>query len=99
VTTNNSGRKRFISLTVPYNIIITNSEGRNLEVELMQRPWRGAAYWPVFLACTAFFSPEPKTTSPGIAPPTMYRALHYQSLIRKCLTGLSTAGSSVGALN
>jgi hypothetical protein len=29
----------------------------------------------------------------------MYRALHYQSLIRKCLTGLSTAGSSVGALN
>ena len=36
--------------------------------KLMERPWRDAAYW---FACSACFLIEPRTTSPGVAPPTM----------------------------
>jgi hypothetical protein len=35
--------------------------------ELMQRPWKDVTYWP----CSVCFLIEPKTTSPGMAPPTM----------------------------
>jgi hypothetical protein len=45
----------------------------------MQRPWRGAAYW---LAPQGFLI-EPRTTSPGMAPPTMGGALSHQSPIMK----------------
>jgi hypothetical protein len=36
--------------------------------ELMQRPWRGAAYWLASLSCSACFLIELRTTSPGMAP-------------------------------
>jgi hypothetical protein len=37
--------------------------------ELLQRPWRNAAYWLAsFSGC---FLIEPRTTSPGMAPPEM----------------------------
>jgi hypothetical protein len=39
--------------------------------ELMQRPWRVAAYWLLILAYSACFHIEPRTTSSGMAPPTM----------------------------
>jgi hypothetical protein len=39
--------------------------------ELMQRPWRVLFTGLLPLACTACFLIEPKTTSVGMAPPTM----------------------------
>jgi hypothetical protein len=46
---NNLGREEFIWLMLPYHSssskkVRTLKQGRNLE-ELMQRPWRGDAYW------------------------------------------------------
>ena len=39
--------------------------------ELMQRPWRDAAYWLCFpMACSASFLVEPRTTSPRVVPTT-----------------------------
>jgi hypothetical protein len=43
------------------------------EQELMQRPWRDVPYWlasPGLLSLLSYRT-EPKTTSPGMAPPTM----------------------------
>ena len=37
--------------------------------ELMQRPWRSAAYWLASPGCSACFLIEPRTTSPGRALP------------------------------
>lgn len=37
------------------------------------------------LSCSACFAIEPRNTSPGVAPPTMVRALLYQP-VRKCPT-------------
>ena len=39
--------------------------------ELMQRPWRDGLYWLASIVCSASFLIEPKTTSPGMAPPTV----------------------------
>ena len=44
------------------------------------------------LACSACFLMEPKTTSPGMAPPTRGWAIDHQ--LRKCLTGGSHGGTS-----
>jgi hypothetical protein len=43
--------------------------------ELMQKPWRVLLPDLFFMACSAYFLTEPKTTSPEMALPTMYRAL------------------------
>jgi hypothetical protein len=51
--------------------------------ELMQRPWRGAAYWVASLGFLSLLFIEPRTTSLGMAPPTMGWALSHQSLIKK----------------
>jgi hypothetical protein len=51
--------------------------------ELMQRPWRGAAYWLASLACSACFLIEPRTTSAGLGLLTKVWALPYRSLIEK----------------
>jgi hypothetical protein len=52
MTKSNLGKQGFISLTVSIEqFIIKISEGRNSDTaetwrqELMQRPWKGAAYW------------------------------------------------------
>ena len=39
--------------------------------ELMQRPWRDAAYWPAPPGLLIFHSYRTRTISPGVAPPTM----------------------------
>ena len=39
--------------------------------KMMQNTWRDAAYWIASVACSACFLIEPRTTSPGMAPPTM----------------------------
>jgi len=39
--------------------------------ELMQRPWRDAAYWLAHTACLASFLIELRTASPEMNPPTM----------------------------
>jgi hypothetical protein len=39
--------------------------------ELMQRPWRGAAYWLAPMICSDCFPIEPRTTSLGIALSTI----------------------------
>jgi hypothetical protein len=59
-------------------------QGRTWRQELMQRPWRSAAYWIALMACSACFLIEPRTTSLGMAPPTM-GIPHgpHQSLIKK----------------
>ena len=51
--------------------------------ELMQRPWRGTAYWLAPHDLFILLSIESRTTSPGMAPPTMDWALPHQSLIKK----------------
>lgn len=50
----------------------------------MQRSWK----LTFLMACSASFSIEPRTTSPGLTLPTMDQALPQRSLNKKCLTGL-----------
>jgi hypothetical protein len=46
--------------------------------ELMQRPWKGGAYWLLLMACLVCFLIEPRTTSPEIEPTTVGWALLHQ---------------------
>jgi len=55
--------------------IRNSSKGGTWRRELLQRPWRDVAQWlasPPFSGCSLV---EPRTTSPGMAPPTMGCAL------------------------
>ena len=47
-----------------------SSKAETWRQELMQRPWRGFAYW-LLMGCSAYFLIEARTISPGIAPSTM----------------------------
>jgi hypothetical protein len=58
----------------------------------MQRPWRDVIYWLFSLACSAFLI-EPRTTSWGMAPPTMGPCT-LDHWLRKCLTAASHGGIS-----
>ena len=49
----------------------------------MQRPWRVLLTDLLLMACTACFLKEPRTTSPGMAPPKVGWALPHQSLSKK----------------
>ena len=56
--------------------------------DLIQRPWRGAAYWlalPLHPACSDCYLIELRTTSPGMIPPKMGLAFPHQSLIKTIL--------------
>ena len=70
-------------------LIIEGSQDRNSNragswrQELMQRPWKDAAYWIVPYACSVCFLAVLRATSPRTAPPTMSWACPYQSLIKK----------------
>jgi hypothetical protein len=72
------GRKGFILLLFPHALpfITKGSQDRNSSragiwrQELMQRPWRGAAYWLSSRDLVCFLI-EPMTTSSGMALPTV----------------------------
>ena len=49
---------------------------------LMQRPWKGAAYWLARHGLLSLLSYRTRTISPEMAPPTMGWALPHQSLIK-----------------
>jgi hypothetical protein len=49
--------------------------------ELIQRPWRNAAYWLPPLGCSTYFLIQPRNTCPGLEPPMVGWSLLYQSLI------------------
>jgi hypothetical protein len=62
------------------------TQGRDLEAETDAEAVEGDAYWLATVPCSVGLLIEPRTTSPGMAPPTMGWVL-YQSLIgKKCLT-------------
>jgi len=71
---NKLGRKGFIWLTLPYCCSSPRKSGLELKQvrkqELMQRPWRDVLTGLPHLACSACSLIEPKTTSPGMVPPT-----------------------------
>jgi hypothetical protein len=60
-----------------FHVVVHHQRKSGLELkqvrkqELMQRPWRDVTYWLAPLICLAFSLIEPKTTSPGPAPPTL----------------------------
>jgi hypothetical protein len=67
-----------------YNFRFINVLSSSWRQELMQRPWRGAAYWltPHDLVSLPG-SVKPRATSPEVTPPTMGWTLPHQSLIKK----------------
>jgi hypothetical protein len=75
------GRKGLFSLHIHITVHHQRSQERNSHStgtwrqELMQRPWRGVAYWTAPLAYLVCFLTELRTTSPGMVPPTMGWAL------------------------
>jgi hypothetical protein len=60
----------------------TSREGTRRQ-ELMTQEATDAAYWLALMACSACFLIEPRTTSLGMAPPTVGCALPQWSLIEK----------------
>jgi hypothetical protein len=54
-------------------------QSRNLEAGADAEATKGDC----LLACSSYFLIEPRSTSPGMAPPTMGWALSCQSLIKK----------------
>jgi hypothetical protein len=88
MTKSNLGRKGFIFFhgsIEQFNI--KSSEGRNSNragtwrQELMQKPWRGAAYYLAPRSLFSLFSY--RTASPGILLPTMGWVLPHQSLSKR----------------
>jgi hypothetical protein len=51
--------------------------------ELMQMPWRGAAYQLASPGCSVCFFIKPRIASPSMEPLTMSWTLPHQSLIKK----------------
>jgi hypothetical protein len=72
------GRKGFIWFILP---IVGGNQDRNSNSvetwmqELMQKAWRGAAYWLVSHVLLICLLIEFRTTNPGMAPPTVGWAL------------------------
>lgn len=60
-----------------------SSRSGTWSLELLQRPWKGVAYCPAFLAHSDCFLIESRACSPGMASPTIDRALPQQLLIMK----------------
>ena len=56
---------------------------RTWRQDLMQKPWRVLFIVLLTLVCSAYFLIEPRTTNPGMTPPTMGCALPALSLIEK----------------
>jgi hypothetical protein len=85
------GGEGVIQLTRPHCLlfITKGSQDRNShragtwEQEMMQRPWRVLLTGLLPMACSACFVIKPRTTSTGVAPPTMGWALLNRWLIEK----------------
>jgi hypothetical protein len=82
--------KGFICLTFPYCCSLVKELGAGTQAGQGPggRSWcggHGRVLLTVLLlmACSAYFHIDPRTTSPGMAPPTMHWALPHQSLIKK----------------
>lgn len=78
MTKNQVGEERiYLAYTFLLLFIIEGSQGRNSNTagfwrqELMQRLWSGANYWLAPMSCSVCFLIEPRTTSRGVAPPTI----------------------------
>jgi hypothetical protein len=87
----NLERKGFIWLTLPHCCSSPEgSQDRNSNrTGPVGRSWcRGHGGVLLTVACSACFLIEPKTISPGMAPPTMGWELHHWSLIDKMLYSL-----------
>jgi hypothetical protein len=70
------GKERvYLAYTSTTQFITERSQDRNSSRpgtwrrELMQKPWKGAAYWLASMASSACFLLEPTTTSSGASPP------------------------------
>jgi len=50
--------------------------------ELMQGSLRGAAYWLALMPCSACFLIKPRTSSPGMTPPTVDWVFPHRSLMK-----------------
>ena len=84
MTKSNLGKKRIIRPTLPHcspSLRGARTGTQTWRQELMQRPWRDAAYW-LTMACSVCLLIEPRTVSPGMAPLTQW-ALPHQSTIKK----------------
>lgn len=64
--------------------IIEESQGRNLESDMMQKQQRGPAYWMLSMVCSVYFLIEARIIRPEVAPPTIGWALPHQSLTKPC---------------
>jgi len=74
MTKKQDGEKRVYSAYTSTLLFITKGSQGLTQVrkqELMQRPWRDAAYWLASLGLLTCSLIEPKTTSPGVTPATM----------------------------
>ena len=83
----NLGMKGFIWLTLILSLLLTegipdrnSNRAGTWRPELMQRPWRVLLSGLVIMACSVCFLIEPRTTRPGMAPPTIDWTLSHQSL-------------------
>jgi hypothetical protein len=82
------GEKR-IYLTLPYHSsslkeVRTRAQaGQGPGQELMQRPWRDAAYWLAPHGLLSLLSYRTQDHQPRLVPSTMVWSLPHQSLIRK----------------
>ena len=80
----NPGRKGFIWLMLPHHGRKSRPNRAGAwRQELMQRPWRGAAYWLALYDLLSLLSYRTQNHSPGVATPTMGWALPHQSLVKK----------------
>jgi hypothetical protein len=90
-------RKGFTWLTGPHpsssskEVRSGTQNSRNLEAGADAEAMTGAAYWVAPHDWLSQLSYRTRTSSPGMAPPTMGWALSHHHLLRKCPTGLPEA--------
>ena len=83
-TTNksNSGKKGYLACILSYHCSSSKELGAGTwRQELMQRPWRVLLTALLHMTWLSCFLTEPRTSSPGMAPPTIDQAVPHQSLM------------------
>lgn len=79
----NTGRKRFIWLTLPLGSQGRNSNRTGTWRQEVKQNQRITTAWLLSLTHSACFLIQPWTSCPGVALPKMVRALPHQSLMEK----------------